>query len=125
LSPARPWDPDLDLGDGHSLVWTDWDPDLELNPQYLGLPPERPGEHHGAIIRHPAGPTPQTWSDAFLEGLCEGGIVFDTERNRATPAWDAQARWQVDSWDPLTISPSVLCACGDHGFIREGRWVRA
>jgi len=33
--------------------------------------------------------------------------------------------WDVQSWDPLTISPSVLCSCGDHGFIREGRWVRA
>lgn len=34
--------------------------------------------------------------------------------------------WQVESWDPLTLSPSVLCnTCGLHGFIREGRWVPA
>jgi Family of unknown function (DUF6527) len=39
-------------------------------------------------------------------------------------------RWQVESWEPLTISPSVLCSldkggCGAHGFIREGKWVPA
>ena len=28
-------------------------------------------------------------------------------------------------WEPLTISPSVLCQCGDHGFIRNGKWVVA
>jgi hypothetical protein len=29
--------------------------------------------------------------------------------------------------DPLHVEPSVLCpaGCGDHGFIREGRWVGA
>lgn len=31
--------------------------------------------------------------------------------------------WDVQSLEPLTISPSVLCSCGEHGFIREGRWV--
>ncbi|MGZ6376665.1 MAG: hypothetical protein ACXWPI_18345 [Ktedonobacterales bacterium] len=34
--------------------------------------------------------------------------------------------WTLESWEPLTISPSVLCLqCGDHGFIRNGRWVSA
>lgn len=34
--------------------------------------------------------------------------------------------WQVESWEPLTLSPSLLCrVCGDHGFIREGKWVMA
>jgi len=34
--------------------------------------------------------------------------------------------WDVQSLHPLTISPSLLCrACGDHGFIRNGKWVRA
>jgi len=38
----------------------------------------------------------------------------------------APAVWQVESWEPLTISPSVLCLiCGDHGFIRNGSWVPA
>lgn len=34
--------------------------------------------------------------------------------------------WTVESWEPLTLSPSVLCrACGLHGWIRGGRWVPA
>ena len=34
--------------------------------------------------------------------------------------------WRVEQWDPLTISPSVLCRdCGLHGWIRDGRWVPA
>jgi hypothetical protein len=34
--------------------------------------------------------------------------------------------WTLESEDPPTISPSVLCtACGDHGFVRQGRWLRA
>lgn len=36
------------------------------------------------------------------------------------------ACWQVVSWEPLTLSPSLLCMrCGDHGFVREGKWVPA
>lgn len=33
--------------------------------------------------------------------------------------------WQLISRDPLTLSPSFLCHCGHHGWIREGRWVPA
>lgn len=34
--------------------------------------------------------------------------------------------WQLVSVEPLTLSPSLLCrVCGDHGFIREGKWVPA
>ncbi len=38
--------------------------------------------------------------------------------------------WAVESWEPLTVSPSLLCTpdkggCGDHGFIKQGRWVLA
>lgn len=31
------------------------------------------------------------------------------------------------SEDPLHVEPSVLCSagCGDHGFVREGRWISA
>ena len=33
--------------------------------------------------------------------------------------------WKLESADPVTVSPSLLCSCGDHGFIREGKWVPA
>jgi len=46
--------------------------------------------------------------------LCEAGIEFHGPH-----------AWTVESWEPLTISPSLLCKCGDHGFIREGKWVPA
>jgi len=34
------------------------------------------------------------------------------------------ACWTVESEQPLTLSPSLLCrTCGHHGFIRDGKWV--
>jgi hypothetical protein len=34
--------------------------------------------------------------------------------------------WTLEKLDPITISPSLLRTdCGDHGFIREGKWVPA
>ena len=39
---------------------------------------------------------------------------------------DGFQAWKVESWEPLTLSPSLLCkTCGDHGFIRGGKWVMA
>jgi len=33
---------------------------------------------------------------------------------------------RIVSHDPLTVEGSLICEdCGDHGFIREGRWVKA
>jgi hypothetical protein len=103
----------IHLGHQHVLRWTEWDPDVELNPQYAELPELEPGQHFGAIIGHrkPDG----DW--------CEGVIIFDTPRARRFD--HNRPRWQVHSWDPLTITPSVLCSCGDHGFITDGRWVVA
>lgn len=32
--------------------------------------------------------------------------------------------WTVNSFDPLDLSPSLLCSmCNDHGFIKQGKWV--
>lgn len=47
-------------------------------------------------------------------------ISFDVPENDHVPA---DAKWQVETFDPVTISPSLLCrGCGHHGFIRNGRW---
>jgi hypothetical protein len=53
-----------------------------------------------------------------------GGVWFDVpglpEHAAAGPTWT------VESWDPLTLSPSIACrSCGHHGFIRDGKWVPA
>lgn len=97
---------DLDLGDGHYGNWFSWSPDRDLNPQYDGIPDLNPA---GLTIYHrrPNG-------DA-----CIGAVSF------ASPEHDAifkQTTWDVVSLDPLHIEPSVLCDCGDHGFIRGGTW---
>jgi hypothetical protein len=105
----------IDLGDDHWLQFMGWHPDIALNPKWahLALLINQWGDRHGAIVSHlkPDG------------SMCEGSITFDTELTRA--AGVSNPMWQVESWEPLTISPSLLCHCGDHGFIREGKWVRA
>ena len=103
--------PDIDLSFNHELRYVSWAPDRELNPQYgddiLDV------EHYGAIITH------LTHEDK----LCEGCITFDSPTSQSIEP--ARPKWIVESWDPLTISPSILCDCGDHGFIRGGKWVQA
>ena len=105
----------LDLGDGHWLSFTSWNPDRALNPQYDGV---ESVERYGAVVYHET-PTSET-------GLCCGGIVFDSPTARIIER-PGRPLWTVESWDPLTLSPSLLCSapCGDHGFVRDGKWVRA
>ena len=56
---------------------------------------------------------------------CRGFVPF------RCGAWDRDfnssiASWEVINRDPLTLAPSILCrACGNHGFIQNGRWVPA
>lgn len=109
--------PDIDLGDDHYLVFLRWAPDdLPANRARFGTPLPVV-EKYGAIIRHyrPDGV------------LCEGSITFDGEWQRQNNASGnfTHPLWTVEKWEPLTVSPSILCECGDHGFIREGKWVRA
>lgn len=44
-----------------------------------------------------------------------------------TATWDGSYppshTWELVSLDPLHLEPSLLCrVCGDHGFIRDGKW---
>jgi hypothetical protein len=58
------------------------------------------------------------------QGRCEGGGMFDLPGVR--DAFPERALWTVESWEPLTLSPSLLCrVCGNHGFVRSGIWVPA
>jgi hypothetical protein len=108
-----------DLGHGHSLKWASWSPDRELNPQYAGLPDV---EHCTAIVRHDLRPDDPKRT-CQKQGYCEGAITIDS--SVARQLWPAGPFWELQSAEPLTLSPSLLCHCGDHGFIREGRWVVA
>lgn len=100
----------IDLGDDHEIMFVSWKPDRELNPAWNET---EDVEKYGADVRH------KTPSGA----PCLGYILFDSPTahivNPGVPMW------QVESWEPLTLSPSLLCSCGDHGFIKQGRWVRA
>jgi hypothetical protein len=36
------------------------------------------------------------------------------------------AVWELNSFEPLDVSPSLLCqTCGAHGFIKQGKWIPA
>jgi hypothetical protein len=37
---------------------------------------------------------------------------------------DGAPEWDVESEDPLTLSPSIQCRdCSNHGYVKQGRWV--
>jgi hypothetical protein len=81
---------------------------------------------------------PDQWIKFFVndEGARIG--IFDIHRkpdgtiHAGSARWDApgtgeydRARWVLHSLDPLHIEPSLLCGCGNHGWIRDGKWVPA
>ena len=58
------------------------------------------------------------------KGRCAGGGWLDLPGVAET--FPGVPLWTVESWEPLTLSPSLLCGvCGHHGFVRNGAWVPA
>lgn len=113
MSDGQPELWDLDLGDDHRLRYVGWYPDREINPQWKHVPDV---ERWGATIAH---------RDPATGDECQGFVTFDGEIQRQVEP-NRTNRWQVESWDPLTLSGSVQCgACADHGWVRSGRWQRA
>ncbi len=98
---------ELDLGNNHWLSFTQWKPDRDLNPQYKDLPDN---DRIGGIISHLK--EDGTW--------CQGSIWFDCIQTRTV--FSKHPLWQVLVWEPLTCNSSFLCHCGDHGYIRNGKW---
>jgi hypothetical protein len=96
---------DLSFGAGYSGHWVGWHPDRDLNPQYDGIPDlER----------------------AALVLLCPHGQGVVPVHPPEYQAVFGQPSWTVESWEPLTLSPSILrTECGCHGYIRSGVWVAA
>lgn len=91
----------IDLGHGH-----------EASPFFSD---DCGSEPVGLLIRHPR-------PDGT--GACLAHVYFDLPHVRAIHP-DA-ARWQVESLEPLTLAPSILCRiCADHGYIRNGQWMPA
>jgi len=92
-----------DLGNGFTYIKFAWTCDRELNPQFDDCPDVG---WAGIIMTCPHGN--------------QGTIRFVISGHRLY-----QGGWTVESWDPLTVSPSVqfLNPSCCHGFIREGKWV--
>ena len=110
--------PEFELGDNHFAQFFSWAPDdLPANRERYGVPLPNVAKA-GLIVRHLRKGTTAGDSE-----WCESAVHFDIPefvKGGASPVWT------VESYDPLTLSPSLLCrACGDHGYIRGGRWVRA
>ena len=90
---------EIDLGDGHRMIFCDYEGQKRV----------------AAHIQH------QRRDGAY----CVGFIPFKGR------AWSNEFNGKIEEWDvvqddPVTLSPSILCrACGDHGFVRNGKWVRA
>ena len=110
-----------ELGEGHAFKFLIWSPDFSLagNAKWahlVHLINTQPIV--GASIRH---------SCRTETGLHEGAIHFKTELTVAADGFKDDAMWDVECWEPLTISPSLLvsCPCNDHGHIKKGKWVRA
>lgn len=91
---------EVDLGDGHRLIFSDFE-----------------GQRHvGAMIEHrrPG------------DGMDCGGWLPFADRAWAEPFGDRIETWKVEQDEPITLSPSVKCRlCGDHGYVRNGRWEKA
>lgn len=58
---------------------------------------------------------------------CRGWVPYSGSKWAAQFSANPEYQsWDVVQRDPLTLSPSILCrACGNHGFIRNGKWERA
>lgn len=83
----------------------------DVRLQFHGRQGHPDGVRVGAWLTHP---TP--------DGVgCTGAVQFDVPAAEGLKG----PRWTVEQWEPLTLSPSVLCSCGWHGWVRDGRWVQA
>lgn len=96
----------IDLGSGFSLRFAAWKPDRTIKEnrvKYIDIPDV---EKHSAILTCRHGE--------------EGYITFD-HGEKINALFPDSPKWKVESWEPLTISPSVDCGCC-HGFIKNGKW---
>lgn len=99
-----------DIGHGVRIEFTG-----HAEYERVGLLVEHPRGDGGWYAQHP----PEDPSEP-----CMSSALFDLSHVREH--FPDQNFWTVESFEPLTLSPSLLCRlCGHHGFIREGRWIPA
>ncbi len=85
------------LDDDHAVTWSYWKDKTEPN---------------GGILWHRT-------VDTTHGGWCCGAFFMQGQGHTEHPIWT------LESKDPLTLSPSFVCHCGHHGFIRGGKWIGA
>jgi hypothetical protein len=92
----------LDLGHEHYLSWV-----IKTDE----------GPRIGATIEHtkPDG-------EPCLGGISWASSKWEEERGLSGFKWKLES---PEADEHITVSPSILCSCGDHGFIRDGKWVPA
>ncbi len=98
----------IDLGAGYSARFYRWRPDRSIRSnaeEYAGVPDV---DRAGVIIACPHG-------ESGVRFYIPGHAVFG----------DPARGWAVESYEPLTLTPSILMRCGCHGWIRSGRWQAA
>ena len=88
----------IDIGSDHHMAFFSW----------------HEVAHAGVMVKHPS----KGQNHIPAGDLCMGSIGFDLPETKGMSG----GKWQVQSMDPLTVSPSLLCSCGNHGYIRNGRW---
>lgn len=105
------------LDDNHVYKWTCGDPGRFED---VGLPRMQWGDQEDMVR------TGIVENHRTADGMTCGGYV-GVARPLNPSEFEANAPiWKVESFEPLTLSPSVQCPrCGSHGFIQEGRWVNA
>jgi hypothetical protein len=90
---------EIDLGDNHTMIFSEYQGEKRV----------------GANIVHQA-------ADG---SKCQGWISFEG-RAWANSFNGSIATWKVEQDEPITLSPSIACrVCGDHGYVRDGKWVKA
>lgn len=100
LGPCPPVDA-VSTGDGFAMTFTMYE-----------------GEHAGIV----------EWHRKANGKWCRGWVPF--RGSKWSMLFEGRGSeyqcWDVSQRDPLTLSPSILCrACGNHGFIRNGKWEKA
>jgi hypothetical protein len=62
-----------------------------------------------------------TYSTVSGEGYSELWLRHQCRPDKMA-AGRADESHEVVSLEPLTLSPSVVCACGAHGYVKAGQW---